>query len=299
MVILKMLKLCEENFIFYITNTKYFNVLCYFVILFLIVLIFLVKNDKIINKLKKNNLSKTIIVIASGLFVGFLIFLFLWILNANAFEGCATKYNINVYLKIKNNISNVSERINNSKVIVVGDSRMEFIKDDEDIDVPFNFEFVAKSSTHIDWFTDTAVDRIEDILDEKENDEYSVVINMGVNDLNWLKEDYDEKNLSDDYFEAYKELIKKYPEVKFYLLSVNPLDEKMIKEKIPNNKRSNKSIEKYNGYLKEKTEDSDIDNLAYCDSYNTLKFKTKDGLHYTQDTNKDIINYIANGCVQF
>ena len=294
-----MLKLCEENFIFYITNTKYFNVLCYFVILFLIVLIFLVKNDKIMNRLKNNNLSKVIIVMASGLFVGFLIFLFLWILNANAFEGCATKYNMNLYFEIENSLNQKAKKIKNENVIIVGDSRMEFIEDDKDINVPFNFEFIAKSGMHLDWFTDTVVDKIEDIFDEHKKGEYSVVINMGVNDLNWLKEDYDETNLADDYFDAYKKLFDKYPEVNFYLLSVNPVDEKKIKKNISNNRRNNKSIEKYNSYLKEKIEDSKADNVAYCDSYNTLKFETKDGLHYTQNTNREIINYIANKCVQF
>ena len=46
-------------------------------------------------------------------------------------------------------------------------------------------------------------------------------------------------------------------------------------------------------------DNSELNNIYYCDSYNTLDFKTDDGLHYTRDTNKDIINYIANKCVKF
>lgn len=291
------LKFCDDNFLFYITHTKYFDILCLFVILFFIVLFFLVQKDEFLQKFKNNDFKRFLAILSLGLFTGFFVFLFVWILNAKSFNGCSSKYYENIYSKTLRNLDFNTSLIKANKIIVVGDSRMELIDDNKEIEKPFNMEFVAKSSTHLDWFEDTAVKKVEKIIDDAFK--YNVVINMGVNDLNWLKKDYNEEDLADDYFNAYKKLINEYPNVNFYLLSVNPLDEKVIKKKIIDNKRSNKSIKKYNNYLKEKIDDSEFDNLYYCDSNNDLKFDTYDGLHYTRDTNRDIINYIANKCVKF
>lgn len=291
------LKFCEDNFLFYITHTKYFDILCIFVILFFIILFFLVQKDEFLKKFKNNNFKQFLAILSLGLFTGFFVFLFVWLLNANTFNGCTTKYYENKYYEAIKNVSVKTDLIGKTKIIVVGDSRMELINNDKTIKKPFNLEIIAKSGTHLDWFTDTASKKIKKIIND--DFKYNVIINMGVNDLNWLKKDYDEEDLTEDYFKAYEVLVSEYSDVNFYLLSVNPLNEKIIKEKIPDNKRSNKSIKKYNNYLREEIENSKFDNISYCDSYNTLDFETYDGLHYNRKTSEAILNYIINDCVQF
>lgn len=290
-----LLKFCNDNFLFYITHTKYFDILCCFVILFLIFLIFLSFNDKFINKIKNNKFKMIFIIAFLGLFVGFLLFLFACILNKDAFNGCSTKFYENIYFRAKNDLNKKAAELNKSKVIVVGDSRMEFIADDKDIVIPFNFEFVAKSGMKIDWFRKTAIPKVKSILKNKEY-KYYVIVNMGVNDLNT---NYKGDEISKDYFKLYQKLAKDYPNIDVYIMSVNPIYEDKLNKSEVSNKRTVNKIKLFNNNILNELEHSNLDNLYYCDSYNNLHFESEDGLHYTRDTNKEIINYIANKCIDF
>ena len=295
MVILVVLKICEDNFLFYITHTKYFNVLCYFVIIFLIFLFILVQDERFVNKFKNSKFKRFFVVGSFGLFVGFLIFLFAWLLNVEAFEGCATKYYLDADLKAKGSINKTLNKLDDTKIIVVGDSRMALIEDDAEIKKPFNFEFVAKSAMKINWFKTTALRRVKRILN---NDDfrYHVVVNMGVNDLN---SDDDVDELADDYFELYSKLAEDYPDIYVYIMSINPIDEKLRNETEPSNKRTTRKIKQFNDRIQENLDKSDLKNMYYCDAYNALDFKTIDGLHYTQNTNRKIIDYIKDECIDF
>lgn len=290
------LKFCNDNFLFYITHTKYFDILCCFVIFFLIFLIFLAFNNKFFNKLQKNKIKMIFIILFLGLFVGFLVFLLLWLLNKDAFNGCSTKYYENIYFKTENTINETVNNLKNSKVIIVGDSRMQLINDDKDFGKPFNFEFVAKGGSKINWLKNTALNRTKKILNNNDFD-YYVVVNMGVNDLD--NETYNGEEIAEQYFEIYEKLASSYPKTKLFILSVNPIDESKINEFWNENNRTNKKIEKFNKTIRNKLTKSTLNNIYYCNSYDELQFETIDGLHYTEETNRKIINYIANKCIKF
>ena len=83
-----------------------------------------------------------------------------------------------------------------------------------------------------------------------------------------------------------------------YILSVNPIDDELINQKWDNN-RTTEEIKLFNNTIQKELAKSNLDNLYYCDSYNAMNFETYDGLHYTEDTNKKIINYINTKCVQY
>ena len=57
------------------------------------------------------------------------------------------------------------ENIALNKVIIVGDSRMEFLLDDEDVVKPVNFIFDVKSGAGFDWFQETGEPKLREILD--------------------------------------------------------------------------------------------------------------------------------------
>ena len=182
-----------------------------------------------------------------------------------------------------------------NKVIVVGDSRMSLIVDNKDLVKPFNFMFVAKSGMKIDWLKDYALGQVKEIL-KNENYKYHIVVNMGVNDLNDVE--YKGDDISKKYFKLYKDLAKEYPEAKIYLLSVNPIDDELINQK-PYNNRTTEEILLFNKTTQDLLKRNGLDNMYYCDSYNQVNFKTDDGLHYRDETNREILDYIDNECVQY
>lgn len=292
------LKFCEDNFLFFITHTKYFDILCLFVILFFIVLFFLVQKDEFLQKFKNNDFKRFLAILSLGLFTGFFVFLFVWILNAKSFNGCSTKFNMNIYTKIKNNVSLTTKKIDSSMIIIIGDSRMEFIKNDKNIQLPRNVEIVAKSGASFEWFEEYGLKETKKIVSKNKNefDNIFIVVNMGVNDVLYISEYM--KN-ADYYFADYLELAEYNSKIDLYVLSVNPIMEKKLKKYKPQIVRTNTEIDKFNKSLTKKISDAKSDNIFYCDSNNELNFDTDDGLHYTRETNRNIINYIVNKCVKY
>lgn len=185
-----------------------------------------------------------------------------------------------------------------NKVIIIGDSRMEYLNNRKgSIFIPTNFSFIALGGTKFSWFKNVAIKKLEDILKYYDSRyHYSVVINMGVNDLN---DNIDPKVHAFNYYGLYKFLALKYPEIDFYFLSVNPVDDDIINIFCGMQQRSNKKIEKFNDIMYSNILRDHIKNLKYCDSYNNINFGTPDGLHYDGETDQEIVNYIVNRCVKY
>lgn len=192
----------------------------------------------------------------------------------------------------KNIIIDNLEKMENSEIIIIGDSRFEHIvKDRNSYEIPQNFIFIAKSAMEVNWFVDEASKKLRYILDSNDDKKYHVVINMGVNDIQYYK-NYDESINS--YLNEYADLISDYPDVEFYLLSINPIVESKLIKVQPDNVRTSDDIRYFNNRL---VHFSVKERISYCDAINKIDFETNDGIHYTKKTNQDIINFILNDCV--
>ena len=181
-----------------------------------------------------------------------------------------------------------------NKIVIVGDSRIEFLLNDEDVTKPVNFIFDVKSGAGFDWFEEVGEPELEDILDNRSSKyHYHVVFNLGVNDIQYVQ------NVSvifDNYFKEYKNLINKYHNVDFYFLSINPINEDLLNETQPYNVRTNTYIEELNNHFRIVSVNN---NFKYCDAYNDLEFLTDDGIHYLSKTSQDILNYIARRYINY
>lgn len=180
--------------------------------------------------------------------------------------------------------SNIKEsklKNKNDNFIFVGDfrtigmSRVVDIKDYEFI------TFIAQANGKYDWFLTEGLPKLEQRLNTTDLN-YNIVLNLGINDT----------HNGSKYAKLYNELELKYPNHNFIVVSVNPEnEEKMIETGYKF--VGNKYIEEFNENLKK-----DLSNtIPYIDTYTDLVnngFETKDGLHYTSETSKHILDIISN-----
>lgn len=228
---------------------------------------------------------------------------------------------------VKDNAGNVGscEYIDRIKtMILIGDSRTYHIQrrfSANNIIKPDVYEveaskiyFVARSGGYYKWLNEgitnncdkgevckvSAISQVNQLLkklnNEKKYREVVILSNLGVNDIN----KYDETKSANVYITKYNKLMKSdwkpttYLNTSFAFISVNPIDENLIKCRGDNN-RTNKKIDTFNSVM-QKTYGS-----KYFDSNSKLKeksFGTKydvrtnckygDGLHYNEETDKKI-----------
>ena len=217
------------------------------------------------------------------------LFVFLIFISFFAFVFFKSGYNLFYTDKL---IDINLESIKSNRVIIIGDSRFKrIVRERDKYVIPSNFFFIAESAKDIKWFKKEALSQLYKMLDN--NYLYHVVINMGVNDIQFTRPFDDDIN---SYKAEFKKLIKKYPNVKFYYLSINPIEEDKMNYFYPENRRTNSEIMFFNNEMHDFTIKN---NIKYCSSFDDVLFNTTDGIHYDEETNQRIINYINNKCVVY
>lgn len=156
--------------------------------------------------------------------------------------------------------------------IFVGDSRTVGVQMSK---APADTKYIAKNGMGYEWLKSTGGQTLQSYL--KLNPNVKVVLALGVNDLGNVN----------SYIKYYKNLMKKYPKTEFYVLSVNPVDEK--KEASHGYKIKNSTIRSFNRKMYKAFHSS------YVNTYDYLidrGFETRDGLHYTRAIYRDLYDYI-------
>lgn len=157
--------------------------------------------------------------------------------------------------------------------IFVGDSRTVGMENS----VSGSAKYIAEIGQGYWWLKSTALTKLKAEL--KKNPYVKVVFNLGVNDC--------AGNTVDSYISAYRQLIESYPTTKFYIMSVNPINDKAAAK--AGFIARNNMVTQFNSHMKAAFSG------IYIDTYNYLKlngFSAPDGIHYTNDTYLKIYNYI-------
>ncbi len=171
------------------------------------------------------------------------------------------------------------------RIIFVGDSRTLGMRDAlRRTDRADNDVFVGRVGEGVRWFREDGMDEMSQAI--AANPDLPVVLNLGVNDPKEI----------DDYIVTYWDCVREHPDTKFYILSVNPLDEEFLIDSETAEEEvldtvNNLNVAKLNIRLKEEFED------RYLDSASFLKadgFETVDGLHYTAETYLKIHDFVVD-----
>lgn len=179
----------------------------------------------------------------------------------------------------------LSDHTKAHRIIWVGDSRTLGLQDAlektgrEDDDL-----FVGQVGEGVRWFREEGIYALSDAI--LANPDLPVVLNFGVND----------PDLVDEYVVAYWDLIRANPDTRFYLLSVNPLDEEFLMEDGKVNEAvfdtvNNLNVARMNVKLKDEFGSRYIDSASFLKSDG---FDTVDGLHFTRETYLKIHDFVVD-----
>lgn len=161
------------------------------------------------------------------------------------------------------------------KYIFVGDSRMLGMKN---VIAPADTLYIAKVSAGYSWLESAAGPLLKDYLNL--NPDVKVVLALGVNDLGNIQ----------SYIAYYRSLIQQYPATKFYVLSVNPVDEKKAAQNGYTIKNS--QIVAFDKKLRKAFGTS-----VYINTYKYIKSRgvdTRDGVHYETQVYIDLYQFITS-----
>lgn len=179
-------------------------------------------------------------------------------------------------------------------MLIIGDSRMyaaaKIFKEE-------HLFFVAKSGVSCNYLWEEAEQQADAILAEYPDEHFSIFINLGVNDLDRVaKLDNQVVCDAETYANYYLQLKEKWNQHNLFFVSVNPVNEKKLKigryknSQMTNNKAIKEFNEKIVSIVKEH-------NIYYCDTYTSLitnGFESTDGLHYSDESTREIIELVKN-----
>lgn len=156
-----------------------------------------------------------------------------------------------------------------SNIIFVGDSRVVGMSMKSG-----RYLYVAETSSGYEWMLNEAEPAVNEAL--KSCPDAEIVMCFGVNDVCDI----------DNYIMEYNRLSELYGD-KMWFASVGPVED----ERCETNGYviSNEMIEEFNNKLKEGVGDRYLDYYSYL---TTNGFTTQDGLHYSEESCKDIEDYI-------
>lgn len=167
------------------------------------------------------------------------------------------------------------------RFLFVGDSRMVGMEAAMNAsEQTTDTKYIARVGMGYYWLNSTAGTELKKQLQARPN--LKVVFALGVNDLGNIN----------SYVAYYKQLMREFPDTKFYFFSVNPVNE--AKEAQYGYRVKNTQIEAFNQVLSREM------GSRYVDSYTYLKtngFSTVDGLHYTTATYRKLRSYIVTHLV--
>ena len=139
-----------------------------------------------------------------------------------------------------------------------------------------NAQYIAKVGEGYNWLMSSGLTKLKKKLDL--NPYVKVVFNLGVNDC--------AGSTVQQYISVYQNLIASYPNTKFYMMSVNPVNDKIASS--VGYLVKNKQVIAFNKQL-----NAAFPSL-YIDTYSYLKtngFGTADGVHYDNETYQAIYDH--------
>lgn len=135
--------------------------------------------------------------------------------------------------------------------------------------------YIAKTGEGYEWFSTTGLKRLRKAL--QKDPDAAVVINLGINDLGNIGH----------YIKLYNRLFRSYPQADFYLMSVNPIEQK--KAVSEGYTVTNQQITAFN----QKLRSAFGSRYVSCSTYlKSSGYSTVDGIHYNSATYRKIYRYI-------